>query len=263
MTRIQKKIWTLAAVVVSMMAAIWLGLTFYNQKTQDQYNDILQRYLRMNEATIASQRLVASLNDYLLSPTPQRRRELQTSKEAMGEAKSRVLGLRNVDNDFELSNYVHLIDSLVEAADRSLLFREENDAEGAGRAFSEASRVSMYISEMTLTLIDKELETYDRFYRSIIERSEALNRLGFWLLLLIMFALGVFVYWFSLSITRPVLTLIGAAQELSRGRFDLKIEVSSNDEMSFLARMFDRMRVNINNLIVEIQEKAQLEKELQ
>ncbi|HZG74227.1 MAG TPA: sensor histidine kinase, partial [Paenibacillus sp.] len=36
-----------------------------------------------------------------------------------------------------------------------------------------------------------------------------------------------------------------------------------NDEMSFLARMFDRMRVNINNLIVEIQEKAQLEKELQ
>ncbi len=263
MTRIQKKIWTLAAVVLSIMAAIWLGLTYYNQKTQDQYNDILQRYLRMNEATLASQRLVASLNDYLLSPSPQRRRELQTSKEAMGEAKSRVLGLRNVDNDFELSNYVHLIDSLVEASDRSLLFREENDAEGAGKAFSEASRVSMYISEMTLTLIDKELETYDRFYRSIIERSEALNRLGFWLLLLIMFALGVFVYWFSLSITRPVLTLIGAAQELSRGRFDLKIEVSSNDEMSFLARMFDRMRVNINNLIVEIQEKAQLEKELQ
>ena len=263
MTSIQKKIWVLVIVVLSIMAAIWIALTFYNQKTQDQYNDILQRYLRMNEATLASQQLVAALNDYLLSPTPERLERLQASKENMGRTKIEADRLRNADNDFELSNYVHMIDSLIETTDRSLLFQSENDAEAAANAFAEATRISMYISEMTLTLIDKELKTYDRFYRGIIEQSEALKRLGIWLLLLITLLLMLFTYWFSSSITRPVLTLIQAAKELSRGRFDLKIEVQSNDEISFLAKMFDRMRININNLILEIQEKAQLEKELQ
>jgi sensor histidine kinase YesM len=78
-----------------------------------------------------------------------------------------------------------------------------------------------------------------------------------------MLLLLLFTYWFSLSITRPVLKLTQAAKELSRGRFDLQIEVESNDEISFLAKMFDRMRININNLISEIQQKAQLENELQ
>jgi len=263
MTSIQKKIWILASVVLSIMAAIWVALTLYNQKTQDRYNDILQRYLRMNEATVASQQLIAALNDYLLSPTPDRLMRLQSSKEAMQRAKTEVQHLRNADNDFELSSYVHMIDSLVETTERSILFQEEKDAEASSRAFSEATRISLYISETTLTLIDKELKTYDRFYRGIIEQSEALKRLGLWLLLLITFLLALFTYWFSLSITRPVFTLIQAAKELSRGRFDLKIEVESNDEIAFLAKMFDRMRININNLIVEIQEKAQLEKELQ
>ncbi|GGG22352.1 sensor histidine kinase [Paenibacillus abyssi] len=264
MTSIQKKIWLLASVVLSIMAAIWIALTYYNQKSQDQYNDILQRYLRMNEVTIASQQLVAALNNYLRSPTPKQMEELQAREDTLRQTKFEVQSLRNTDNDFELSNYVHLIDSLVGTTDRSLLlFQEEKDAEASGKAFSEATRIAMYISEMTLTLIDKELNTYDRFYRGIIEQSEALKRLGMWLLLLITFLLALFTYWFSLSITRPVLTLIQAAKELSRGRFDLKIEVASNDEISFLAKMFDRMRININNLIVEIQEKAQLEKELQ
>ena len=39
--------------------------------------------------------------------------------------------------------------------------------------------------------------------------------------------------------------------------------MKSNDEIAFLAKTFDEMRININDLIVEIQQKAQLEHELQ
>ena len=42
-----------------------------------------------------------------------------------------------------------------------------------------------------------------------------------------------------------------------------KIVVESNDEIAFLAKTFDVMRININDLILEIQQKAQLEHELQ
>jgi len=263
MNSIQKKIWTLVAVVLFIMTAIWIALTYYNQKTQNQYNDILQRYLGMNEVTNASQQTVAALNNYLLAPNEKNRVQLDRSKQALRRARMEVIVLRNADNDFALTNYMNLIDSLVETTDRSIMFQSEKETEDSTKAFSEATRISKYISEMTLTLLDTDLKTYDRFYRSIIEQSSELKKLGIWLLLSITFLLLLITYWFSLSITRPVQKLTQAAKELSRGRFDLQVEVTSNDEISFLAKMFERMRVNINNLILEIQQKAQLERELQ
>ncbi len=263
MSSIQRKIWTLAAIVLFIMAAIWIALTYYNQKTQDRYNDILQRYLRMNEVTTASQATVTSLNNYLLAPSQANLSQLEQSKEKLRRARIDVIDLRNAGNEFALTNYMNLIDSLVETTDRSLMFRSEKETEDSATAFSEATRISKYISEMTLTLLDAELKTYDGFYRGIIEQSSELKKLGIWLLLLITFLLLLFTYAFSVGITRPVQKLTQAAKELSRGRFDLRIEVESNDEISFLAKMFDRMRININNLISEIQQKAQLENELQ
>jgi sensor histidine kinase YesM len=260
---IQKKIWTLAAIVLFFMATIWIALTYYNQKTQDRYNDILQRYLRMNEVTTASQQIITSLNNYLMTPSEANLTQLDESRESILGAKNEVNMLRNAENAFVLTSYMNLIDSLVETTDRSLIFQSEKETEASSQAFTEATRISKYISEMTLTLIDTELRTYDRFYRGIIEQSKELREMGVWLLMLITFLLLVFTYWFSLSITRPVLKLTQAAKELSRGRFDLVVEVESNDEISFLAKMFDRMRININNLISEIQQKAQLENELQ
>lgn len=263
MNSIQKKIWSLAAVVLFIMVVIWIALTYYNQKTQNQYNDILQRYLRMNEVSNASQQTVTALNDYSLAPTQDKLNQLQRNKEQLIKAKYEIFDLRNADNDSAITNYVNLIDSLIETTDRSLMFKSEKESEESEKAFTEATRISKYISEMTLTLIDTELKTYDQFYRGIIEQSSELKKLGIWLLLSITFLLLLFTYAFSLSITRPVLKLTQAAKELSRGRFDLQVEVASNDEIAFLAKMFDRMRININNLFTEIQQKAQLEKELQ
>ncbi|MBO1005935.1 sensor histidine kinase [Pseudogracilibacillus auburnensis] len=263
MNSIQKKILVLVIAVLFIMVAIWTSLTFYNQKMQNQYNQILERYLIMNDVTSESQQMVAALNNYLIEPTSPRLEELYHIQNKIIKTKAEVSKFRNVDNDFALTNYENLIDGLVETTDQSVLARTDQQTEDYLSAFSEASRISKYISEMTLTLIDTELKTYDRFYRSIIERSEALRVLGIFLLLLITLLLLLLTHWFSKRITRPINKLTQAAHELSLGRFDLKIEVDSDDEISFLAKMFDKMRININNYLSEIKQKAQLENELQ
>ncbi|MCJ8007173.1 sensor histidine kinase [Lederbergia wuyishanensis] len=263
MNSIQKKILVLVIAVLFIMAAIWISLTYYNQKMQNQYNDILERYLIMNEVTSESQQMVAALNNYLIEPTEVNLKVLNISKTKIEKTKDKVSKFRNSDNDFALTNYENLIDSLVETTSQSVLNRTGQQTEDYLSAFSEASRISKYISEMTLTLIDTELKTYDLFYRNMIDRSEELRILGMWLLLLITLFLLISTHWFSKRITRPVNKLTEAAHELSMGRFDLKIEVDSNDEISFLAKTFDKMRININNYLSEIKQKAQLENELQ
>ncbi|MUT68765.1 sensor histidine kinase [Paenibacillus sp. NEAU-GSW1] len=263
MNTIQKKIWLLVAIVVFIMAAIWVTLTYYNQKMQDQYNHILQRYLQMNDASAYSQQLVISLNNYIQAPSSSKLANLETDRHRLLEARQHIEGLRNSGNYFTLTNYLNLIDSLADSSDRSVRFLNDKNREEALNDFSDATRLSTYISEMTLTLMDTELKTYDQFYRGIIGQSAELKKLGIWMLALITVLLLLFTYWFSLSITRPIQKLTQAARNLSRGQFDVQIEVPANDEISFLAKTFDRMRININNLISEIQQKAQLESELQ
>lgn len=245
------------------MGFIWMMLTYYNQQTQEQTNAILQRYLRMNEVTIASQRIITDLNNFLLDPTEVHKAQIEKSMDTIEEVQQDVAKLRNEENAFSVTNYIHLIDSLIETTNRSIMFSEEQELEGSTNEFNEANRISMYISEMTLTILDRELKTYNLFYREIIKQSEELKNLGIWILLLVTFILLLATYWFSLSITKPVHQLTKAANELAQGRFNQKIKVESNDEIAFLAQTFDEMRININDLIVEIQQKAQLEHELQ
>ncbi|RIW38345.1 HAMP domain-containing protein [Bacillus salacetis] len=263
MTNIQKKIWMLAVIVLLIMASIWMSLTLYNQKMQNQYNDILERYLVLNEIRTTSQQVVTGLNNYLLLPTTENLNSVNQSMQDIQDMQTKIAGFKNTENEFSLINYVNLLDSLLEVTDRALVFHSEEGIENARDSLSEATYISTYISDMTLSLIDSELNSYDRLYRGIIDQSEKLNQLGIWLLLLITFLLLLYTYWFSLRITKPLEKLTRAASELSKGRFDLKIEVNSKDEMAFLARMFEHMRTNINKLIIEIQQKAQLEKELQ
>ncbi|WP_282020081.1 sensor histidine kinase [Planomicrobium okeanokoites] len=263
MNTIQKKIWMLAGVVIVMMFAIWLMLTFYNQKMQDQYNDILQRYLQMHEVSDASQQTVTNLNGYLTEPTERTANRLERSQDRLLDAQAAMLGLRNAENEFTLTNYSNMIESFNETVERSVAFSGQADNEAALTEFTEANRISIYISEMTLSIFNSELKTYERFYRDIIRQSEDLDTMGILLLSLTSILLLLFTYLFSLSITKPVHQLTKAANELAKGRFDQPIRVDSNDEISFLAKTFDHMRVNINKLILEIQQKAQVESELQ
>lgn len=245
------------------MSVIWIALTYYNNKTLNQYNGILERYLNMNEVTTASQQVINALNDYMLNPSLDNLEDIELSKRQVLIAKNNVHQLRNEDNDFTLTNYIHLVDSFIESTNRFILFHSENEIEASTKEFAEATSISNHISDMTLTLIDKELKTYDRFYLGMIEQSTDLKELGIWLILLIAFVLLVISYLFSRSITKPVLELTKAANELSKGRFDLQVKVDTNDEIAFLAKTFDHMRKNINKLFIETKHKARLEYELQ
>ena len=225
---------------------------------------ILQRYLRMNEVTTASQQIITNLNNYLLDPTDHHKQQIEKSIVVIEEVQQDVAELRNVENAFSVTNYIHLIDSLIETTNRSILFSEEQEMEGSTNEFNEANRISMYISEMTLTILDRELKSSNRFYRGYYQAvggAEKARNLVIAINDCLCYLLAT--YWFSLSITRPIHQLTKAANELSQGRFNQQIEVKSNDEIAFLAKTFDEMRININDLIVEIQQKAQLEHELQ
>ncbi|MDG5472499.1 histidine kinase [Jeotgalibacillus sp. ET6] len=263
MKHLQKKIWLLAIVVLIIMVVIWMSLTYYNQKMQDQYNQILERYLVINELHMESQELVSALNAYILEPRAPNERTIERHRNRMRELSGEVTQYENTKNESELANYMNLTVSLVEMTERAVNFQVSGETEPAKAALNEAVHISDYVSEMRLSVIDKEMNTYDIVYREMIDRSEKLTELGMWLLVSIILLLLFFTYWFSLRITQPLEKLTQSARQLSKGRFDVKIEADSKDETAILAATFEQMRLNLNTLFTETKQKAKLETELQ
>lgn len=263
MNTIQKKIWVMTSIVIVIMACLWVLQSHYNRQTQLQYNTILQRYLGMIEVTASSQDMITALNLFLAEPNDANKYRIGRSQERLIQAKQDVSSYINHVNGTTFINYLNLIDSLIDTSEQLRIFHSIQMTDEAEKKFSEATSIANYISEMTLTLIDFELKTYEEFYKGIINQSKELNQFGIWLLLLITFVSLTATYWFSQSITRPVQQLTEAANELSKGNFEQEINVDTKDEIAFLAKTFNRMRLNIKNLIQEIKEKAHLEHELQ
>lgn len=262
MKTIRSKMMLLSILIWIIMALIWLSMSAFNQKTVEQYNQILQRYLLMNQASQQSQQTLTSLNNYRITPTEANLKRYEDDNNTLFHTKSELSWLRNPDNEMQLDNFQNMIESQSEAMDLVVRFQKDNDEDSVAKKFDEASNVSKYISEMTLTLISGEQKTYDTFYRKIIKRSNDLFRMGFWTLALVSLLLLLFSFRFVNSVTQPILKLTQSARELSRGNFQKPIEISNNDDMAFLARTLDNMRLNIGNLFDEIQSKAQLEYDL-
>lgn len=63
---------------------------------------------------------------------------------------------------------------------------------------------------------------------------------------------GVFVYFIGKRLTEPVLRLTEGAKRINNGVLDQKIKVSSNDEMSELARTFNDMASSLDQKIEEL-----------
>jgi len=263
MNTIRKKIIILSLCSWVIMAGIWFALTLYNQSSIEKYNQILQKYLSMNNISQLSSSSIIWLKHYLDEHIQDNIDEYNTLKFQLQDAKFNLVLLENRNNANLLANYAGMIESQIEAMDLTIRSEQMNYRDEVKMNFDEATNISKYISEETLTLLSTELATHDQFYQSIIEESNNLRKMGFWTMAMASCVLLLFSYRFAEGITRPILALSLAAKKIAQGNFDSPVEIVSNDEISFLGRTFNHMRLNIKQSINEIQDNAQLENELQ
>lgn len=71
-------------------------------------------------------------------------------------------------------------------------------------------------------------------------------------------------FFISRSVSRPLIELKKSAEEITKGDFDNKIQMHSNDEIGALAKSFEQMRIKLKKLKESLEDKvSQKTKELQ
>nr|WP_028392443.1 methyl-accepting chemotaxis protein [Bacillus cihuensis] len=67
---------------------------------------------------------------------------------------------------------------------------------------------------------------------------------------------GLLIFFIIRSMIRPITELVGAANNLSQGDLSVQIKSKSQDEIGYLATVFEQMRKGLNKVILEVREKS-------
>lgn len=92
---------------------------------------------------------------------------------------------------------------------------------------------------------------------------EILKRKSLLFLVVLIAATTILSLFASSVVTHALTELFEATGEISRGQFDVKVLVNSNDEVGALAQNFNKMAAEVSRLMVQTAEKARMEGELQ
>ncbi len=246
-------------VLVFLINSVAFLLFQNSQKSVDEYNAILQRFFLLNDVSISTKSVYESLDAYLLDQSIKKMDRYSSERTKLRNMQSQLK--HQMSHDMAIKNYYYLIDSFLDECTVIIAAYNRQDLEVYSSHLTDLSRISMYIQEATLTLINHELTNYQTFYREMHERNELFSSIGiitfvFTILVSILFAL-----WFSKGMTKPITLLSEAAKEISSGQFDgADVKASTRDELRFLTETFNNMRENIRRLIQEIKQKSELDK---
>ncbi len=133
-----------------------------------------------------------------------------------------------------------------------LLTRQEPELRGAEYVSIRTKLVSLFCIASVIPIIFVGTLSYN-----IATSFASTDRLENGILVvgsIIIIIVAVFAFITSKSITKPLIELISAANEISRGNLDVDINVKTSDEIEDLASTFNAMKRNIREWIINLQE---------
>jgi len=81
--------------------------------------------------------------------------------------------------------------------------------------------------------------------------------------LLITLLMGLIAYFAAESISRPLTALKNAANKIANGKFDVRTNITTGDEIGALSHAFDSMAQKLEESLIEIKEKEEVIKQLE
>ncbi|MFG6117939.1 MULTISPECIES: sensor histidine kinase [Thalassobacillus] len=261
-----KRIRTKIMIFVVLLVLLVNGVTFYlyqnSQHTIHKYHDSFQRFIILNQISQETATVYEEMNAYILEKSPEFLVNYEEASTKLKQDKERLFEeVGNAENQLMVTNYFNLIDTFLEECELTIDAFHEEDLNVYSFHLNEASQVSQYIQDTTLSLLNSELTGYQDFYHLMEEKNFYFQAMGISLFFSTIILSLLAALWFSRGLTKPIRLLSESARKISKGDFSGEdVEVRTNDEMALLGDTFNRMRGNIRELIKEIKDQSELDR---
>ena len=262
---IQNKLIAFFFLLIILMSAVSFFIYQSGQQSISQYDDILQRFLLLNEIAQTNHELQTLFTRYLLVPSDEHLAQFEHHKQNMLVYQQQFAELIPTDSTRSMSkNYYHMLSYLLNRMELAFeTYGQENTREHF-QYREDVYKVSSWINETTLKLISHELTDYHTFHHELLVKSQSYLTMGIMFAIILFKTSLLFTYLFCKKITDPIRLLADQAKALSDGNFRIKdLPVTTHDEIGILTRTFNQMKKDIHHFIEEIKQKAALEAKLQ
>jgi sensor histidine kinase YesM len=164
-------------------------------------------------------------------------------------------------NDIGVINYQNMINSFLEECDATIEAFHKDKINEYSDHLNEALKISGFLQESTLELLNSKLTDYQNFYNQMERQNHYFKLLSFSLFSSAFFLSTLIALWISGGITKPITQLSQAARKISKGDLSGEdIKITTKDELKPLTETFNQMRTNLRELVKEIKQKSELDK---
>jgi sensor histidine kinase YesM len=247
-------------VLVVLMNFIAFYLFKSSEEMLEQYEKSFSQFLLLNDISQLTQNLLERVDGYVIGKDQEMLEQYYLEKKLL---QSKIIILQehsNVTDVISIKNYLNMIESFIEQSDQTVKYVTMGTIDQYSYYFGEAEKIAGFIQNMTLSLLDQELNSYQLLYTQMSERASYYRLMAIMLFASTLLGSVIFSIWVSGGITSPIRKLSVAAEEMAAGSLDGEdIEVKSNDEIKLLAATFNSMRRNIVGLVAEIKKKSELD----
>ncbi|AGK52831.1 sensor histidine kinase [Bacillus sp. 1NLA3E] len=258
--RIQTKLLLYFIILVVLLSGITLFMYKSSEKIIAEYDNSFSRFLILNDISQQTNLVIEKLNGYVIEKDQSFLHDYYREKKQLLKEKQNLMELNQHTSKITVRNYQNTIDSFIEECDQTIVALHQDDIIHYSLHLSEAMKISGFIQETTLSLINTEFSNYQDFYQKMKERNHYQSLIGIALFSATLIFSAMLALWISGGITMPIRRLSNAAKEIANGRLDGEdVHHTSNDELKLLTETFNTMRGNIRVLVSEIQQKSKLD----
>ncbi|WP_046174235.1 sensor histidine kinase [Domibacillus indicus] len=226
-----------------------------------EYHSSFEGFLLLNEISQQSTRLYEQVNAYAVE------RDTAFLDQAAAAKKALLANEKDLQNSRmsdlypqSMAVYRSLMKTLAEESEKTIEAVRNDEVDVYPAHLNEVRNVAGYVQEATLNQLNLELNEYQQFYDNMEKRNAAFQQFTASLFVATLLLAVMMALLFSRGITRPIQTLMKAANDMSAGRLEgPDIEVRSKDELHQLALSFNQMRADTRRFIEEMKEKAALD----
>jgi sensor histidine kinase YesM len=231
-----------------------------SQQVVSKYDRGFESFLLLNQTAQQTIMVAEKLQAYFIRKEPEYLDEYHTETENLLDIKTSLSSMKRTDNEFVIQSYQNMIDSFVEQNEASIQSFQSQEISAHYSHLHESAKISGFIQESTLSLLNKELKNYEAFYHDLEEQNQLFKKMVIPLFLSTFILSSLFALWISGGITSPIRKLSQAAEEIAKGHLEgREVPVTTNDELRPLTETFNGMRTSICDLITEIKAKSEMD----
>lgn len=176
--RIQTKLLLYFIILVVLLSGITLFMYKSSEKIIAEYDNSFSRFLILNDISQQTNLVIEKLNGYVIEKDQSFLHDYYREKKQLLKEKQNLMELNQHTSKITVRNYQNTIDSFIEECDQTIVALHQDDIIHYSLHLSEAMKISGFIQETTLSLINTEFSNYQDFYQKMKERNHYQSLIG-------------------------------------------------------------------------------------